>query len=195
MSRLIMTLALATCSATGLAQAASPSSSPSTRELAALPTTAGARAETSAVSPTGFTITVVRDLAAPPARVYRLLGEPARWWSPAHTWSGDAGNLKLEPRAGGCFCERWNGNEVEHGRVINATQDSLLRLQAPLGPLQALPVNAVLSFELTGAEGRTKLTVNFLVAGGGMDLSQLALPVEGVITEQVDRLVRLVASN
>jgi uncharacterized protein YndB with AHSA1/START domain len=164
----------------------------STALLAAV---AGAHAETSAVSPTGFRISVVRDIAAPPARVYRLLGEPARWWSPAHTWSGDAGNLKLEPRAGGCFCERWNGNEVEHGRVINATQDALLRLQAPLGPLQALPVNAVLGFELAGTEGRTKLTVSFLVAGGGMDLSQLAAPVDGVITEQVDRLVRLATAQ
>lgn len=35
MSRLIMTLALAPCSATGLAQAASPASYPSTRKLAA----------------------------------------------------------------------------------------------------------------------------------------------------------------
>jgi hypothetical protein len=56
-------------------------------------------------------------------------------------------------------------------------------------------VSAVLSFDITGTEGRTKLTVKFLVAGGGMDLSQLAVPVEGVITEQVDRLVRLVDSN
>lgn len=164
----------------------------STALLAAVP---GVRAETSAVSPTGFSIRVVRDIAAPPARVYSLLGEPARWWSPAHTWSGDAGNLKMEPRAGGCFCERWKGNEVEHGRVINATQDALLRLQAPLGPLQALPVNAVLSFELAGTGGRTKLTVNFLVAGGGMDLSQLASPVDGVITEQIDRLVLLAAAQ
>lgn len=164
----------------------------STAMLAAAVT---ARAETSAVSPAGFTIRVVRDIPASPRHVYRALGQPAHWWNPGHTWSGSARNLSLQMNAGGCFCERWQRNEVEHGRVINATQDALLRLLAPLGPLQSLPVNAVLSFELAGEAGGTKLTVSYLVAGGGMDLSQLAMPVDGVITEQVDRLARFATSR
>jgi uncharacterized protein YndB with AHSA1/START domain len=147
-------------------------------------------ADTSAVSPNGFAITVVRDVAAPSDRVFRALGEPGRWWNPEHTWSGHADNLTLELAAGGCFCERWPQGSVEHGRVIYVMADRQLRLLAALGPLQSLPVNAVLDFQLTANGPGTKLAVTYVVAGGGMDLSTLALPVDGVLAEQVDRLIR-----
>lgn len=146
------------------------------------------RAETSQISPTGFTVTVVRDINTPPSRVWRAIGQVDRWWSPEHTWSGNARNLSLLMRVGGCFCERWPRGDVEHGRVINATDSQVLRLLAPLGPLQALPVNAVLTFTLAGTDGGTRLTVTYLVAGGGTDLAALAGPVDSVITGQVDRL-------
>ena len=149
-------------------------------------------ATTSGVSAGGFTISVTRDIAKPRQRVYVALGEISRWWSPAHTWSGDSRNLSMAPKAGGCFCERWGNNSVEHGRVINATQNQALILRAPLGPLQSLPVSAVLSFALAENNDGTRLTVTYAVAGGGTDLSVLAPPVDGVITEQVDRLVSFV---
>jgi uncharacterized protein YndB with AHSA1/START domain len=153
-----------------------------------LPSALPAVAETSAVSPGGFTITVVREVAASADRVFRALGEPGKWWNPSHTWSGSAANLTLDLSAGGCFCERWAQGSVEHGRVVYAQAGRQLRLLAALGPLQSLPVNAVLTFTLAASNGGTRLTVTYLVAGGGMDLSQLAVPVDGVITEQVNRL-------
>ena len=159
--------------------------------LAALPPQLPAA--TSGVSPSGFTITVERDIPASPQRVYAALGEVGKWWNKDHSWSGEASNLSMELKAGGCFCERWGKGSVEHGRVINATQDQLLRLRAPLGPLQALPVSAVLSFQVAAAPAGAKLTVTYVIAGGGMDLSQLAAPVDGVITEQVTRLARFLS--
>lgn len=149
-------------------------------------------ATTHDVSATGFTVAVEREIAAPPHRVWSALQQVDHWWDPQHTWSGNARNLSLVPRVGGCFCERWPRAEVEHGRVINATEDQLLRLQAPLGPLQALPVNAVLSFEITATTTGTKLAVTYAVAGDGTDLSKLAPVVDGVITAQVDRLVTFI---
>jgi hypothetical protein len=55
-------------------------------------------------------------------------------------------------------------------------------------------VNAVLSFELAAADTGTKLTVTFRVTGDGT-VGQLASPVDGVITEQVDRYTRFLASG
>src|SRR3546814_9802807 len=46
---------------------------------------------------------------------YRLLSQPGRWWNGAHSYSGSAANLRLEPVAGGCFCEALPGEE---GREI-----------------------------------------------------------------------------
>ena len=167
--------------------------------LAALALGAGtcvtARAETSDVSPAGFEITVRREIAASRATVYRTIGQVDLWWNSAHTWSGNARNLSMRMEATGCFCERWGGNSVEHGRVIHAAPDSLLLLQASLGPLQSMPVNAILTFELSGVEDKTTLVTTYRVAGAGADLRSLAQPVDGVITQQVDRLARFITTG
>lgn len=89
----------------------------------------------------GFAIesTVMAD--ASPARTYRALVNAAMWWDPKHTWSGSSRNLTLDPRAGGCFCEKLaDGGSIQHGRVIFAQPGKLLRLDAPLGPLQDMAV-------------------------------------------------------
>ncbi len=153
-----------------------------------------AHAEVASSSASGFEIRLERRLTATPAASYRALGEINRWWSDAHTWSGHASNLSLSMKAGGCLCERWRDGEVEHARVIYAAPGQLLRLDAPLGPLQTLAVNAILSFELTAADNGTKLAVTFRVTGDGT-ISQLATPVDGVITEQVDRYTRFLATG
>src|SRR3546814_10432451 len=84
-------------------------------------------------------VTGVQTCALP---IYRLLSQPGRWWNGAHSYSGSAANLRLEPVAGGCFCEALPGEEgrvgsVEHARVIHAAPDRQLRLSGALGPLPA----------------------------------------------------------
>src|SRR5690348_7285039 len=79
----------------------------------------------------GFTIETTVLAEASPAVVYGRLTKIAGWWDPKHTWSGSAGNLRLEPKAGGCFCEKLSdGGSVQHGRVIFAQPGKLLRLDA-----------------------------------------------------------------
>jgi hypothetical protein len=97
---------------------------------------------------------------------------------------------------GGCFCERWNDGAVEHGHIILALRDQLVRLAAPLGPLQAKAVEAVLSFQLRAADGGTALTVGYRVNGSSASaLDKDAAAVDGVLTEQVQRLKRLVETG
>ena len=115
--------------------------------LAALPAQ-GAQADVVTASSTGFVLEQTGETTADPADVYALLGQPSRWWSVAHSYSGNAANLSLALAPGGCFCETLPGGGVEHGRVLMAWPGRMLRLSAALGPLQAMPVQGVLTFEL-----------------------------------------------
>jgi uncharacterized protein YndB with AHSA1/START domain len=149
-----------------------------------------ARAETSGVSPSGFVVNHVREVQAAPAQIYAALGRIGQWWSSQHTWSGKAENLRLELAAGACFCERWGDHSVEHGRVIRAQKDSLLRLAAQLGPLQELAVNGILTFAIASKDGKNQLTLTYRVAGAAdSGLDQWAQPVDRVLGQQVDRLL------
>ena len=149
-----------------------------------------AHAETSEVSPSGFTITYAVVVDSEPQKVWQAFTQLPQWWNSAHTWSGQAANLSLDATAGGCWCERWgNGASAVHGRVLWVVPGSVLRLQAWLGPLQEMPVAGVLSFGTARRDGATRLRVTYRVAGAPeAGLDKLATAVDGVIGEQVKRL-------
>lgn len=158
--------------------------------LGALP----ARADLSQVSAAGFTSSFRAEVKASPDQLWALIVEPARWWNDAHSWSGKAANFTLEPRAGGCWCERWEAggrsHTVEHARVLMAQPTSVLRLQGGLGPLQDLPVQAVLTFRIAVQEGRTVLALTYRVGGPAeLGLDKLAAAVDGVLAQQFKGLV------
>ena len=138
----------------------------------------------------GFTIESTVMAEAAPAEVYRRLIKVAGWWDPKHTWSGSARNLKLEPKAGGCFCERLaDGGSVQHARVIFAQPGKLLRLEGALGPLQDMAVAGVLTFSLAPDGPGTRITMTYRVAGVlTMDSAKLAPLVDQVMGIQLGRL-------
>jgi uncharacterized protein YndB with AHSA1/START domain len=155
-----------------------------------------AGAEATQVSASGFLVTARHELKAPPARVYAAIGEIDRWWNAAHSYSGQATNLSLARQGGGCFCERWGNNSIEHARVVLALEDKTLRLEGALGPLQALAVTGVWTFALPPKDGGTMLVVTYRVAGNeASGLDKLAGPVDGVITEQMRRLAAYVETG
>jgi uncharacterized protein YndB with AHSA1/START domain len=142
-------------------------------------------------APDGFLVRRSLTVSVPPDALWKGLGHIGRWWSPAHSWSGDARNLSLELRAGGCYCERWRGGSAEHGRVVMARRNELLRLHAALGPLQEMALFGALAFELQPAAGGSALVVTYRVSGDSLHgLDKLAPAVDGVIGEQVMRLKR-----
>jgi uncharacterized protein YndB with AHSA1/START domain len=131
-----------------------------------------------------------------PEETYRLLVKPERWWDGAHTYSGAATNLRLEARAGGCFCEKKGRGSIEHGRVIYADPGKLLRLNAALGPLQETAVTAILTFKLEPDGGGTRITMTYRIAGalpakGG----QIAPAIDKVMVGQLNRLAAVAASS
>jgi len=111
------------------------------------------------------------------------------WWDSAHTWSGDANNLGLEAKAGKCFCEQLpNGGSVEHGRVIFVQPGKLLRLDAALGPFQDMAVKGVLTFRFKADGDKTRVTVNYRVAGTfTMESDKLAPGADGMLSGQMQR--------
>lgn len=159
--------------------------------LAVLPA-APAASGVAEASEGGFTVTIVHRVSATPDAVWAALVAPARWWSPAHSYSKDARNFSLDMRAGGCFCERWGENSVEHGRVVMALKGQQLRLLGAFGPLQSEALAGALTFSLK-AEGKvTVITTDYVVGGHArFALKDFASAVDAMLGEQMQRLAAL----
>ena len=150
--------------------------------VAALSLAGAARAEVVDQSPQGFESLHTLTIAAPPAKVRAATLEVGRWWSSAHSWSGDARNLSID-LATGCFCEKLHDDR-------SAT--SVARVVAGLAV-----GTTTISATLDGKVGTTVLTVTYDVGGyakGGL-AEQWAKPVDGVIGEQVGRLKMLLETG
>lgn len=162
--------------------------------LAAVP----AYAEVHDSSAAGFAVRATATVPAPADQVWDELLDPAEWWSGSHTFSGDAANLSLDPRAGGCFCEILpNATDktalprggVQHMQVVYLEKPRILRLSGALGPLQSEPVVGALTFVIKAEDGKTRINAEYVV-GGYMRIpsSRMAPLVDKVIGEQLGRL-------
>ena len=151
---------------------------------------APARADVVTAEPGGFQVKNTLTIAAPPAKVYAALLKPAQWWSSEHTWSGNAANLRLSAKAGGCFCEKLEGGgSVQHMTVIYAAPGQELRLNGALGPLQTEAATGVLVITLAAKDAGTELVQTYTVGGwtkGGW--TAWAPDVDAVLSEQFGRL-------
>lgn len=159
-----------------------------------------AQAEVTSSSANGFVIQAEADVDATPDEAWRALIRPGRWWGSAHTYSGDSANIQVDLGAGGCWCERWGDRQaVEHGRVLLVMEHEgvrTLRFEAPLGPLQELAVNAVLTYTIAPHANGAKVTMTYRVFGDpGLGLAEFAAPVDMVLMEQFGRLSRYSASG
>ncbi len=159
--------------------------------------TSAASAEVVDVQANGFEVRQALHIAAPPDRVFGALAQIDRWWDSAHTFSGDAGHLKLEPVVGGCFCEALaDGGSVAHLRVVFAQPGKVLRLEGVLGPLQSLGATGHLTWTLAAKDGGTDLVQTYDVGGyakGGF--TTWAAPVDGVLGQQAARLKRWIETG
>ncbi len=155
--------------------------------------------EVVAKSDAGFVVRGEASVAKTPLETWATLIAPARWWSKAHSWSGDAANLYIDAQATGCFCELLplakdapegtRRGSVEHMHIIFSNPGKLLRMSGALGPLQGEAVHGKLSIELKPEGAGTKLLWEYVV-GGYMRIptEQIAPAVDGVLSEQFARL-------
>jgi uncharacterized protein YndB with AHSA1/START domain len=152
-----------------------------------------AQAEVTVAAQDRLAVKEAVHIAAPPARVYAALIRPGRWWGSAHSFSGNAANMNLEARAGGCWCEKLaDGGSAEHMRVVLVEPGKLLRLRGALGPFQALAADGVMTVKLAPKDGGTDVIATYDLFGaidGGF--AAMAPTVDGVLSEQFARLKRL----
>jgi len=157
--------------------------------IAALALAGPAHAEVKSTTDSGFRLENRVTVNATPERAWTALGEIGRWWNSDHTYSGDALNMTLPLKVGGCFCEALPGGGVEHGRVIVAwPEQKLLRLQAALGPLQDEGVEAVLTFQIKPAPGGAEIVQTYNVGGVRPEMLKNAPLIDQVVGEQLNRL-------
>ncbi|NJC05517.1 uncharacterized protein YndB with AHSA1/START domain [Sphingomonas kaistensis] len=147
-------------------------------------------AEVRSTGPDRFEIEHRIDSALPPGALYALIGQPARWWSDAHTYSGKAANLSVDLVPMGCWCERMpDGKVVTHLRVGITQPGRRLLLIGLLGPLSTVAKAGAMNWTITPKGRGSTLVMNYKVGGMSADkVAPLAPAVDGVLGEQMTRL-------
>ena len=152
---------------------------------------ANANGEVLDAAPGGFSISHQTQVSAGRIEVYNAaVNNIGDWWSDDHTLSGDAGNMYIEARTQGCFCERLGETGgVVHLVVTFVNPGVILRLSGGLGPLGLMGVSGNMTWEFVDAENGTIVKLNYAVGGymdGGLD--SIAEAVNGVLVEQMTSL-------
>ena len=147
-----------------------------------------ARAEVIASGPDHYTLKQEATSELSPAQVWARVMNPALWWH--HSYSGDSDNFTLDARAGGMWLERWDGGEVEHGRILYIKHGEQLRLDAPFGPLQEMAVRVIWTITVSEHEGGSKVVFDEVASGSSQSgLENIAPAVDRVKAEGLIRLV------
>jgi len=136
------------------------------------------------------------SISASPEMVWRgLTKDISHWWDPAHTYTGDAANMLMQTKVGGCLCEVLEKKKkpFEHLRVIVVRKNSELRLRGGLGPLREIGAAGTMNFRLVPYADMTRLDYKYAVSGAGS--KELADAVDKVMLGQLDRLKKYLEGN
>jgi uncharacterized protein YndB with AHSA1/START domain len=166
--------------------------------VAALATAGAASAAIKDTAVNGFTVENAIRVPVDSIKAWKaLVDDVDRWWPKDHTWWGKQGVLSIEPRAGGCFCERHGEQQAQHLLVTFVDPGKLLRLTGGLGPLQGMGLSGVLEFRLAPAAGGGTIITMYYRAGGYTpdDLSKLAPVVDRVQALQIGGLAALLGGG
>src|SRR5947209_663936 len=125
--------------------------------LAALPVSA--RPEIVDSGAGGFTVRTTLNIKASPADVYTsLVSGVSKWWDSGHTFSHNAGNLSIDAKPMGCFCEKLPGSGgVRHMEIVYADPGKGLVMIGAMGPLLTQAATGSMEIHLEKAGAGTKL--------------------------------------
>jgi uncharacterized protein YndB with AHSA1/START domain len=124
-----------------------------------------------------------------PDALWARLVQPATWWHPDHTYSGDAANLSLDPVAGGLWLEKWADGSVAHGEVVNVVEGRMLRLNAPFGPLQGAGAYTIWTITISPEGDGSHVVFDEIATGPPTaDMAELAGAVDYVKGQAIERL-------
>ncbi|MDX2233863.1 MAG: hypothetical protein NW200_05140 [Hyphomonadaceae bacterium] len=150
---------------------------------------APAQAEVVASAPTGFVVKQVVSVPVQREEAYRRFIDIASWWESDHTFSGDAANMSITPRADGCWCEKLKDRGfVRHMAVVYAAPGETIRFAGGLGPLQEMAVSGAMTVAFVADGPSTTVTLTYAVGGyAPAGLASLAPIVDGVLGAQMLR--------
>jgi uncharacterized protein YndB with AHSA1/START domain len=156
-----------------------------------------AQARVTSVGPGGFALELRAEVSASPDQAWRVMVQQVgRWWNDDHTWSGKASNMRIEPRALGCFCERWRDGDVAHMTVKMAEPGKALVMTGGLGPLLEMGASGALSWRIAPRKdgAGSVLTWRYVVSGyNEKGWEQMSGLVDQVLAEQFSRLQQRIA--
>ncbi len=154
-----------------------------------------AHAELVQVDDNGFVSRHRIFIPASPAKVWRgLTQDISFWWDPSHTLTGDAANMLMQTKVGGCLCEELEDKKrFEHLRVIVVHENQVLRLHGGLGPLREVGAAGIMNFKFTEVATGTKLEYKYIVSGAGG--KKIADAVDLVMLGQLERLKKYLDGN
>lgn len=149
-----------------------------------------AKAEVSEVSEQHFIVSIKTTLTTPRDQAYQQFLQIGDWWQDSHTWFGDASTMTIEPKAGGCFCERNGNKQALHMTIAQVNPEVSIQMIGGLGPLQSLAVNGHMLWKFESTEdGNTKLTLTYRVTGFvNQNTEDWSKAVNAVLQQQVDNL-------
>lgn len=138
-----------------------------------------------------FVLRYAVALEAGPEDFIDALEHIGEWWSPAHTYSGDARNLSLALDPGTCFCEAMpDGSTFDHGGVYEYDPGTGVLIDAALGPLRGKTTLSNWTIGWTGANRGSELVMSYVVRGEGV--GAMADGVDAVMDDQFHRMVRFI---
>ncbi|GAA0859681.1 SRPBCC domain-containing protein [Aliiglaciecola litoralis] len=122
-----------------------------------------------------------------------LVEDVDKWWPKDHTWWGVEGKLKIDPMAGGCFCEVAEKRSAEHMRISFVEPEKLLRMTGGLGPLQGMGMHGALDWQIQQQQDHIQVTLTYRVSGinpdGFEQLAKIVAQVQGLQLEALQNYV------
>ena len=149
---------------------------------------APAAAEVVSAGPNGFEVRETASIVVPVPQAYAAFSRIGAWWNAEHSYSGEAANLRLDLRAGGCFCEQWKGGGIEHLRVALVQPNERIVMTGALGPLLYEGASGAMDVKFERIAGGAKVTMTYRAGGfanGNGD--KMAPLVDSVLADQMKR--------
>ena len=159
--------------------------------ILALTLATGAHAKVLARSPTGFVVEHHVELKTDAKSAYEAFTNIGSWWNSSHSFSGDAKNITIDTKPGGCWCETLpGGGFVKHMDVVHAAPGAMLVFAGGLGPLHFMGVagSMTVSFQTAQSTNITTMTLRYDVGGrDDKNFKDISKAVDGVLFEQLAR--------
>jgi hypothetical protein len=145
-----------------------------------------AHAKVRAQQASGFSLAFEAEVPKTPAEAYDAFVAVGSWWDVAHSYSGKAENIRLNPVPGGAWTEALaNGGFVTHLVVSQASPGERLVLNGGLGPLAFMGISGAMTVTFAKSPAGTKVVLVYNVGGFDKDgFVALSKAVDGVLEGQ-----------